>query len=523
LRAAADFLDTLEPTDQVAAAPLNHGGTIQFTSEHAGVKKYLQTLTGTASPPVQHFNVGLIEALAIADGSRTRLDQVVLRECGQTLSRYENPRRLAENEGLRDPCPVQVEQESRATAQQFRSDARLSLEALRRMIARLGEIEGPKTLVLVSEGLVAEPQLVDLTDVGASALAARVTIYVLQLETPVFEAAESKVSPSLVGDQQVRTDGLIRLADSARGALFRLVGSDPYPFKRILTELQGYYLVAFEAVDTDRDGKTHRIAVSARVPDAIVRARQSFSIPEAPATPGAATARIERLLRSPRLASELPLRLAAYTFRAASGDAFSVLLTTETDVPGPDREVTVAYILVNDKGVVLSSGGGQTEGGRFSAAATLPSGRYLLKAAAIDRGGRQGSVERRFVAELSGSGAIRLSDFMLIEPPSATAKVRPTIVRATGERLQAYLEMYAPTGWSPSADGVTIEITSAGGSDSLFNVPATFGAAGPGTWIVRADIPLNLLPPGNYVAAARITTTGAPASRLVRPFVVVAH
>ena len=66
---------------------MNHGGAIQFTGDHASVKKYLQTLTGEASPVPTHFNVGLVEALAIADGSRTRLDQVVLRECGQPLGR----------------------------------------------------------------------------------------------------------------------------------------------------------------------------------------------------------------------------------------------------------------------------------------------------------------------------------------------------------------------------------------------------------------------------------------------------
>ena len=172
--AAASFIDALEPADRVAAAPLNHGGAIQFTSDHASVKKYLQTLTGEASPVPPHFNVGLVEALAIADGSRTRLDQVVLRECGQPLGRYENPRRLAEAEGVRDPCPVQIEQESRAMAQLARTDARLSLDALQRLIARLAEIDGPKALVLISEGLVAEAQLVDLTALGAAAQAARV-------------------------------------------------------------------------------------------------------------------------------------------------------------------------------------------------------------------------------------------------------------------------------------------------------------------------------------------------------------
>src|SRR5437762_647934 len=83
LRAAAGFIDTLDPADKVAAATVNETGSIQFTTDHAGVKRFLQGLTGTAAATPVHYNVGLTEAIAIADGSRTRLDQVVLRECGQ--------------------------------------------------------------------------------------------------------------------------------------------------------------------------------------------------------------------------------------------------------------------------------------------------------------------------------------------------------------------------------------------------------------------------------------------------------
>ena len=427
LRAAASFIDALDPADRVAAAPVTHGGAIQFTGDHASVKRYLQTLTGEAAPVPAHFNVGLVEALAIADGSRARLDQVVLRECGQLLGRYENPRRLAEGEGVRDPCPVQIEQESRAMAQMARTDARLSLDALLRLIARLAEIEGPKALVLISEGLVAEAQLVDLSALGAAAQAARVTIYVLQLEVPVFEAAESRPSPTFSADMQVRADGLARLAASARGALFHLVGADPYPFRRILTELGGYYLIAFEAADADRDGRTHRIDVSTRASGATLRARPSFRIPATPpgrppaATPLSSNACFaahawRRSCRSgwPPTRPELPAR-----------DGLKVLVTLETDAT-PGRAVTLGFVLVNDRGVVVSSGGGPTDTGRYLVPVELPAGRYRLKAAGIEPGGRQGSVERRFVAELAGAGDIRVSDFILAEPSDVLI---PSIVR----------------------------------------------------------------------------------------------
>jgi VWFA-related protein len=184
LRAAANFIDALEPSDMIAAAPLDHGGRIEFTTDHATVKRSLMGLTGEAAAVPWHYNIGLSEAVALAEGSRIQLDLVVRRECGEPLGRAESLQRIAENAAIRNPCPVQVEQEGRALAQQARIEARLSLEALTRMVARLADFEGPKTLVLLSEGLVAEPQLFNMTALGAAAQAARVTIYVLHLDSP---------------------------------------------------------------------------------------------------------------------------------------------------------------------------------------------------------------------------------------------------------------------------------------------------------------------------------------------------
>ncbi len=516
LRAAASFIDALEPTDRVAGVPLQHGGSIQFTSDHASVKKYLQTLTGTAVAVPAHFHIGLSESLAISDGSRTRLDQVVTRECGRKLGQLENPARIAEAEGMRDPCPVQVEQESRAMAQQARHDARLSIDALERLIARLSDVDGPKTLVLVSEGLVAEPQLFELSALGAAALAARVTIYVLQLETPVFEAADSTVSPTMNADIQVRNDGLVRLAGSARGALFRLVGSDPYPFRRILTELGGYYLVAFEAGGSDRDGKTHRIRIETNAPDATVRARTNFRLPDMPATPGAANAQLERLLRNPRLATELPMRLASYTLRNPDRDGLRVLLSAELDVVGPGRDVVVGFVLVNDRGVVVASGGGTTDTGRYTFPVAVPPGRYMVKAASVEVAGRQGSVERRFEARLGETGEIRTSDLILAEPVDALI---PTVARTNGDKVVAYLEVYGPASWSPEGE-VVVDVLASDGMSPLLSEPAKLTPAGGGRWIARANLALGYLPPGSYLAAAKVSLAGTPGQRLIRPFVV---
>jgi VWFA-related protein len=517
LRAAGSFLDALDPADRAAAAPLTHTGPIEFTNDHAAVKRYVETLAGTASPMPAHFNLGLTEALAISEGNRVWLDRAVTRECGEPLGRLENPARVAAAEGVRDPCPVQVEQESRAIAQEARTNTRQSLYALMQLIERLSEIDGPKTLVLISEGLVAEPQLIDLTSLGAAAQAARVSIYVLRLEIPIFDASDTKVSPTLEADQQAREDGLVRLAGSARGGLFRLVGADPYAFRRILQELSAYYLVAFEATPADRDGRTHRIDVSTDAPGATVRARPAFRA-GAPASKAAIEDQVVRLLRSPRLATEIPLRVAAYAFRDEKPHSIRLLLSAEA-ATGASREVSIGFVLIDDASVIAASGTGVTDDGRLSLPVQVPEGRYVLRAAAIDAGGRKGSVERQVVASLLESkGTIRFSDLVVAEPGGAADSLRAAVAHVRGERATALFDIYGLPDWKPDSESVRIEIIREGGGEAIATTQAMIKPTGPSNWRVSADLPVRDLPAGTYIAVAQVTLPGMPRQRLDRAF-----
>jgi VWFA-related protein len=513
LRAAAKFVDELEPADRVAAAPLSHTGPIEFTNQHARVKDYLQGLTGTASSLRGQFNLGLIESLAIADGQRTWLDRAVLRECGEPLSRFESQARIAEANGMRDPCPVQVEQEGRASAQEARTNARTTLNLLSGLIARLADIDGPKTLVFVSEGLVAEPQVIDLTSLGAAAQAARVAIYVLQLETPMFDASESAVSPTLQQDVEVRGDGLARLAGSARGAQFRLVGADPYPFRRILRELSGYYLLAFEAADADRDGRARRIDVSAKAPGVTVRTRPVFRNTAARAKD--ADAQLVRLLRNPRLATELPIRATSYTLREPDG-RMRVIVSAEAESGGA-ADLALGYVLIDQSGVIAASGTASAPDGRLIHAATVPAGRYILRAAALDAAGRQGSLERRFDATLHTAGTLAISDLILTDGSSSEA-LRPIVSRPPGNLLAAVLEIYGAAGWKPTPVPATLEIRSSDGRPAVAPLKAAAAPLGASSARLRAELPVGDLPPGAYTVVAHLTLPDGTVQSVERKF-----
>ena len=241
----------------------------------------------------------------------------------------------------RDSCPEQVEQESRGLAQHAHAQARMSLAALEALVARLRELPGPKTIVLLSEGMIVDPRRVDLSKLAADAQAARVTIYALLLETPLFDATQERVSPTDTRDRQVRQDGIDQVAGAARGAVFRLVGGDPSPFARIARELSGNYLLAFEAADSDRDARAHRIRVTLTRGRHAVRARTHFTMPPATAPArgaqlsGAAADAVARQ-RAAASRGDLYLRRTRADARSASSSAPKRAAGRAARLPGSD-------------------------------------------------------------------------------------------------------------------------------------------------------------------------------------------
>ena len=529
LRAAESFIAKLDAADRVAVIGLARLGALDFTRDRLALRGRLAALTGQTDPIFQQFNLGLSEALEIADGSRTRLADAVLRECGRALTEYVNLARAAEDAGGRDACPEQLEQESRAMAQHAHIQARISLSALEALIVSLKDIPGPKTIVVLSEGMVADPRRVDLAKVAAEAQAARVTIYALHLEVPTFEAAQDRVSPTFVRDLQVRGDGLARVASAARGAVFRLVGSDSRPFERIARELSGYYLLAFEPLEMERDGRAHRIQVSLARGGGELRARPGFTLPAAPASaPASAPARDARLvslLRASSLSTELPVRVATYAYAEPASANVRVVVSAEAGVSGRTApSARLGFVLIDAGGVIAATAVHDAADGRYSFSATVPAGGYTLRVAAIDALGRHGNVDRPFDARVVASRGVRVSDLMLAPPPLAPRDpLDPLVDRITGGAVIAYLEMLATTR-ELLPDEVRVATFREAGGASLSTVTANLSRASDraemqgALAVARAVLPTAQLPPGRYVARADVLSAGTLVTRVERPF-----
>ncbi|MGH9202234.1 MAG: hypothetical protein ACRD2A_13480, partial [Vicinamibacterales bacterium] len=88
VRAAGAFIDSLDPIDLVAVTSLSRVGVTEFTRDRPSLHRRLEAMRGQNDPVFLQFNIGLAEATEIADGGRAKLADVVLRECGRSLSEY---------------------------------------------------------------------------------------------------------------------------------------------------------------------------------------------------------------------------------------------------------------------------------------------------------------------------------------------------------------------------------------------------------------------------------------------------
>jgi len=191
------------------------------------------------------------------------------------------------------------------------------------------------------------------------------------------------------------------------------------------------------------------------------------------------------------------------------------------DSTEPGRDVTVAFAVVDGRGLVAASGSGRTERGRYSSPVMVPTGRYQLKVAAIDGSGRQANVARMVSAVLGGSPSVRISDLMLADPSAPDASLRPAVLRAADDRIVAYLEAYTPAGWNSEGSRARFEITDSRGATVGPPVTASPRSAGAGRWIISSELATGNLAAGSYEVAATISLTGIPEQRLTRPVVVV--
>ena len=122
-------------------------------------------------------------------------------------------------------------------------------------------LEGPKSVILISEGLIFEGLGSETDELAPIAADSRATLDVLLLDVPQFDASQSRRPTTPREDRDLQVTGLEMLAGAARGSLYRINVTADFAFDRISRSLDGYYLLGVESRPDDRNGRRHRIGV----------------------------------------------------------------------------------------------------------------------------------------------------------------------------------------------------------------------------------------------------------------------
>jgi len=483
---------------------------VDFTTDHDRALRAAMSMLGRA----RFFSsrLGLAEAQAVVDRDQIRRQAIIERECA----------------GLQGPelmlCISELESEAQGLMMDYRQQSMASLRALQGLLKGLQSIDGPKTLVLVAEGMGTEDvrmgsATLDIREIASAAAAAHVSIYILQLDPSPVDITQQRIVMSESEDRNIHRSGLDVLAGMSRGTVFRVAAGAEYAFERIGRELSGYYLLGFEPEERDRDGKGHGLKVEVARRGVSVRLRERVIIPVSNSGRSDEEA-LGASLRSPFLATDLLVRVATYALPDRKTRRVRILTTAEV---GDSRGgATLGFVLEDKKGKAVGGGVQRLPDSAkdlltFVSTAVVDPGTYTLRLAVRDRTGRRGSVVHTVKAALVSASGLEMSDLMLGSIASETGFKPSARAYAEGGRLTAHLELQGKDAERVHKAGVALEVSEVDGGPPLLSVPMpTVGEAADRA--AQVSLGLSILPPGDYVAHAAVSLDGKRVAGLSRPF-----
>lgn len=521
LQTAARFLDTLAPQDRVAffAYPAP-GASIDFTTDRDRVRQAMELTVGSAQRFEAKFNIGLYEAIqSILRDDEVLRAAVFARECRRTSGQ------------AYDECVRQVTSEMALMVNRVREDRLRSVGSLERLLEALALVDAPKSLILLSEGLVISDES-DMGGVMRAAARARTSIDVLYMDVPRGSdlTRGAVMPPTMTEDRALQTDGLRALASAARGSLYTVVGNGTSIFDRLGSELSAYYLIGVEEEPGDRDDRTHRIDVEVRRQGVTLRSRRAFVL----STPRSRSPseRLTELLQAPYGVSEVPLRATTFAVQDTASTKVRLLLAAEVDQAGsPAGAYTVGWTLVDRDGRVAASAGGTvrlepakgapSSALEFRAQTLVEPGVYSLRLAVVDQSGRRGALVREVNAWKMAGEAFAVADLVVGAPPETGSVVLANVEPHLATDVAAVVELYADGARGFDAAAVTFEIADSANSAALVSLPGEIlNGDRPTARAAQAVFAAPTLPAGRYVMRARITRAGTVVGVLARPFVL---
>ena len=491
--AVADFVRAEVPSGDQLSLASTSGRERWVARTEAEIEDLLDVLARLRGLSVSDLSA---ERMTDAEAYRIHVEQDP-RTAAQVADRYR-----AAGVRMGQALDQLVRADAGARHQRASTRARQTLAALERSARSLQGVRGRKAVILVSPGFFYETGVAEYRRVLEACREANVAVYFLNAAgldamptdlgaPPVlpFALLEGQPSAGAPGAEQeapavafpardhAATAGSDSVADDTGGFVVRDTNDLAGGLRRMAEDSRAYYLLGYVSTNAARDGRYRKIAVrlspraGAGRGSRRVRARRGYYGPTdaAPArTASLAEEELRRALDSPVDRSDVPVRLAAYTFEDSTRTpgAIRCLLVAEVDgraltLPRKgergDAGLDVAY-------ETLPRGGGRSEQAlkrvKLGAGASLTRdwvrveqefalspGVHRATVAARDAvSGRLGSVSLR--VDVPPTGAFRISTPIVSAAGGAEKQGRPHPTPAggrefaSGDRVQVVFEVY---------------------------------------------------------------------------------
>jgi VWFA-related protein len=520
--ALKQFVSSIAPDDRLALVTIPPPGpSVDFTNNHPLVLDAITRIVGSDDPMISQFNISDYEAIAFENRSNPIVTQRLLfRACGDT------------DANTMSPCDRDVEQEALTIATHIRQQTSESVSGLAALLKNLRDVEGPKSMIILSQGLMLDGSQGEAGALATLAAEARTSINVLMFSESPGNASQSRISETLSQDRDLREAGLESLASRSRGSLFRVVTNPQYIFQRLRNEISAHYMLAVEPVEKDRDGRPHQIRVQVGRKNVEVRARRQVQYTKLAPNTWSRDVVMGRVLRSPSANTELPMRLSTYTFKDAAPNKVKLILAAEIDPESMEKELDLAigFAIFDEAGKVVLSG---QERKIYSANSDLPiryelavavdPGNYRLRLAAVDMAGKSGSVERAVPAFGMANHELAIGDLILssVREGRGGDLRAPVVLKVTDGQLATYTELYTNKPGALEQTKVTFEIADTPDGPALQTTAGDIRERADQTMRqALAVVPVGALPPGRYIARAVFSRGDTSVGKLTRPFEV---
>lgn len=305
----------------------------------------LKRLDGRLIPDTSPERITDYEAMRI----HLYRDQQVIDRVNRRFATYGVNPNANQGRGFADQADPQVMGRAADVYFQAMTRMRVTLDVIERVLNSLASTKGRKTLVLVSQGFIYDPNLDEFKRVVQTSRRSNVAIYFLDTRglggLPVTLSAQFGPAPdtqdlgAAIFENLEASEGAESISSDSGGFTVKNTNDLTGGIQRIANESRSYYMIGYHPKNSARDGKFRKIQVKVNRKGVQVRARKGYYAPLEGKSALASKKEIadpefQAALDSPYDVEEIPLRMTAYVFDETLLGKASVMIATDVDVSG---------------------------------------------------------------------------------------------------------------------------------------------------------------------------------------------